>query len=74
MVTKGGGEMKFEFLDIVVNEYASENNPHRKGIFIRNNGRAIELTDGKGHFWKTVNDSDSRFQIIGNLMDKVVQL
>lgn len=44
---------------IVENVYASDDNPHKRGIYvrtIRRNGRMnpgihLELTDGNGEFW-----------------------
>jgi uncharacterized Ntn-hydrolase superfamily protein len=57
-----------KFGDIVVNGWASENNPQRSGIVVRNKGKSIEFTDGKGCFWQIVNDKDSKFQVIGNVL------
>ena len=46
--------------------YASESNPHRRGMFVRvirrtgrvmNPGTWWELTNGKGDFWETTPDS-----------------
>ncbi|QHZ89464.1 hypothetical protein [Proteus mirabilis] len=45
------------FGDLMQNKYASEDNPHRYGYFVRairrNVGLHYELTDKKGHFWET---------------------
>jgi hypothetical protein len=57
-----------KFGDIVINHWASEDNPRRKGIFIRKKTDTIELTDGKGKFWKTYNDKKSRLEIVGNVL------
>jgi hypothetical protein len=54
-----------KFLDIVINEWASENNPHRQGIFTRNKGKTIEFTDGKGEFWEVIKDKESKFIVVG---------
>ena len=48
-----------KFGERVVNIWASENNPHREGLFVRhvsrsgtiNPGKHIEITDGHGEFW-----------------------
>lgn len=51
---------KFRFGARVVNVWASMDNPHRKGIFVRegfragklNHGKFFQVTDGKGEFWE----------------------
>lgn len=60
--------MSMKFGDIVVNGWASENNPHRIGIFVRNKGKTIQLTDGKGHFWETYNDKESKLIVMGSML------
>jgi hypothetical protein len=59
-----------EFLDIIENGWAGDRNPRKKGIFIRNKGRTIQLTNGKGDFWELMNDPESRskYYVIGNLL------
>ena len=50
-----------KFGDRVMNTCASPENPHKYGYFVRrgytsglvNRGPYIEVTDGKGDFWKT---------------------
>ena len=52
--------LKPQFGDEVENGWASENNPTRRGFFVRefvrsgklNPGRTWEITDGKGNFWE----------------------
>jgi hypothetical protein len=52
---------KFKFGQAVRNIHASEDNPIRDGLFVRefmqhgrtNPGWTCEVTDGKGKFWKT---------------------
>lgn len=60
-----------KFGDIVVNGWASERNPHRKGLFVRDKGKTIEFTDGYGDFWETINDKESKFLVIGNTNDSL---
>ena len=57
-----------EFGDIVVNGWASENNPHRVGIFVKNKGKVIEFTDGKGDFWDALNDKGAKLEVIGSAL------
>ena len=48
-----------KFGDILENKYASHENPHWKGIYVRaihkkgliNPGKHYQLTDGNGNFW-----------------------
>lgn len=63
--TEGGSIVKFG--DIIVNHHAGENNPHRTGIFVRNNGKHIQLTDGKGDFWNVIHDKDSQSEVVGRM-------
>ena len=50
-----------KFGDILENPFASTDNPHKKGIFVKefrrtgklNPGLIWELTDGNGNFWET---------------------
>lgn len=52
------------FGDIIENEWASPRNPIRFGIFVRHctvqRSPCLELTDGKGYFWRIFNNADSR--------------
>jgi hypothetical protein len=63
----------FEFGDIVVNHYASESNPQRKGVFVRYCKRGgmncIELTNMKGEFWYPVNDENAKLEKTGSILD-----
>lgn len=55
---------KPRFGDLVENGWASEENPTRRGFFVREirNGarRTWEITDGKGKFWRCPLDSDHK--------------
>ncbi|MGG3452539.1 hypothetical protein, partial [Paenibacillus rhizolycopersici] len=54
----------FKFGDLIENHYASEDNPRRKGIFIKKNSKGhFEMTDGKGSFWLSAADNDRLVQI-----------
>ena len=57
-----------KFGDIVENEWASKDNPRRIGIFVRHCKRDIEVTDGKGTFWHTMKDKDSKTFVIGSVL------
>ena len=56
-----------KFGDRVENLWASDGNPHRTGIFVKKiivQGKpAWEITDGKGEFWKTFADKESKLKI-----------
>jgi hypothetical protein len=65
------------FLDIVTNGWASLDNPHRVGIFVRkyrrprggvNPGEMWQLTDGRGKFWD-VAASNERLEVGGSYLD-----
>jgi hypothetical protein len=67
-------EQGYSFGDIVVNGYAGEDHPRRRGIVVRqayhtgpfNSGPYIELTDGKGIFWRCMLSND-RLEKVGSL-------
>ncbi len=69
--------IKPKFLDLIENGWASEDNPHRVGIFIRrgvrtgrmNRGPYFVLTDGKGAFWE-VSGRSEKLRVVGNLLDQ----
>ncbi len=63
----------FKFGDIVENGWASDANPTKRGYFVRkgttprgqlNSGPWIELTDGKGKFWRLPVDSKSKSYLL----------
>lgn len=62
------GKINPKFLDIVENGWASKDNPHRVGIFIKKKTKTLLLTDGKGEFFEPFNDDGSKLRIIGNLL------
>jgi hypothetical protein len=45
---------KFQFGDVLLNHWASEKNPQRIGIFVRELKNTYLLTDGKGKFWESM--------------------
>ena len=51
--------------DIIRNNHAGENNPHRIGVFIKSVKGYIMLSNLNGDVWKTINDKESNFTIIG---------
>lgn len=71
-MSEPGKLTKVKFLDIIRNHHASTDNPRREGIVIRKKKNTIELTDGRGKFWETYNDSGSRLEILGNLLESQV--
>ncbi|MNO55015.1 hypothetical protein D3C76_454980 [compost metagenome] len=57
---------KYDFIfgDLIENHYASEDNPRRKGIFIKKNSKGhFEMTDGKGSFWLSASDNEKLVKI-----------
>lgn len=60
--------MKFQFGDIVENGWASETNPLRRGIFVRDCGRTWEFTDGQGGFWETLKHNE-KLRKVGSVLD-----
>lgn len=58
------GKVTAKFGDTIINHWASENNPHRKGICVRMISRGIQVTDGNGEFWELVNDAESKTEVI----------
>jgi hypothetical protein len=73
--------MKFVFGDKVKNVCASDDNPHRCGIFVRsgkrtgrfNPGAWIEVTDGRGQFWEQSERSTVPESMPEEEADKVAQ-
>ncbi len=62
-----------KFGDIIENEWASETNPRRVGIYIgkkSNYLKTISLTDGNGDVWNLINDDSSRSVVIGNAFEQ----
>lgn len=65
-------DMKPRFGDIIENGWASEDNPTRRGFFVRegrrtgrmNAGRYFEATDGAGKFWELPIDRDHKVTIV----------
>ena len=64
---------KVNFLDKIENHWASEKNPRRTGYFIRKSKDTIELTDGKGNFWKVYNDSTSKNEVVGHYLKDITK-
>jgi hypothetical protein len=56
-----------KFGDIIVNGYASENNPRKQGVFVKQSNRSIQLTDMKGLFWYTDTEND-KLECIGSVL------
>ena len=61
---------KIEFLDTVENHYASEQNPHRKGLFLgfvkKQGSTCLEMTDYSGKSkWYPIFDLHSKLEIVG---------
>lgn len=64
-------DLKPRFGDIIENGWASEDNPTRRGFFVRegrrtgrmNAGRYFEATDGAGKFWELPIDRDHKVTI-----------
>jgi hypothetical protein len=59
---------KFKFGDIIVNHHASEDNPHRKGVFVNYDKNTIVLTDMKGDFWFPLLDNDAILEKVGSVL------
>ena len=62
----------FSFGDIIENGYASDDNPHKLGIFLRyskcRNALTIYLTNGNGSFWHTMDDNHSKNKTVGSIL------
>jgi hypothetical protein len=70
---------KIKFLDIVINHYASEQNPHRKGLFLgfvkRQGVNCLEMTDIRGESkWYQVFDKHSKLEIAENFVNNQLNL
>lgn len=53
----------FKFGDIIENNYASEDNPKRVGIFLKKTSKGYEMTDAKGNFWLSAHDNEKLIKI-----------
>lgn len=70
----------YKFGDIVINPFASDNNPHKIGFVVRifnrqgrvNPGWAIELTDMNGDFWTC--GKDAELIKVRNILDRCEKL
>lgn len=58
-----------KFGDIIVNHWASDNNPNKKGVFVRFHYRSIIVTDMYGNFWEPSFDHKSKIEIIGTVIN-----
>jgi len=56
----------FVFGDIVENGWASDDNPQKRGFVVRATRQSIELTNGKGDFWKFSIGPNNRLTKIGH--------
>lgn len=56
-----------KFGDLVVNHYASEDNPNRCGYFVMFKKRSILLTDKKGNFFEPAADEKSKLENLGGV-------
>lgn len=65
-----GKSVGLKFGDIVINHWAGEKNPHRKGIVVRIDPKSIYCTDGNGDFWNVVNDKGSKTEKIGTILSE----
>lgn len=55
-----------KFGDIVENGWASEDNPRRKGVFVRTKEKGYEMTNMKGDFWLSAKDNQ-KLSVIGSI-------
>lgn len=70
-VTGKGASLRPRFGDTIENGWASEDNPTRVGIFVRegrrtgrlNPGRYFEVTDGNGKFWELPVTTDHKITV-----------
>lgn len=72
------GQLKgLRFGDKVENRWASVDNPHRFGYFVRYTGKKQSLamcTDRKGEFWETGNDDRGRLRLVEKEDDRFAEL
>ena len=59
--------MNFKFGDIVINHYASKDNPQRVGIVVSCNHKTLRCTNGRGDFWTIINDKESKTEKVCRL-------
>jgi hypothetical protein len=63
---------KFKFGDLLENGWASDENPTKRGYFVRyfvrnsrmNGGPVVEMTDGNGSFWTQMAGGEHRLKLI----------
>jgi len=64
---------RFKFGDIIENEWASLDNPIRKGVFIRYQvhwkNKVMLMTDGKDYFWLGNAGPDAKNKKIGTILN-----
>ena len=59
--------MSFKFGDIVINEWASDSNPYKVLIFVKNHGKTITCFHRKGGRVTFENDKSLRLIKVGEL-------
>jgi hypothetical protein len=62
------GKINVRFGEIYVNQYALIDSPGRVGIVVRQKRDTIEFTDGHGSFWEIINDQESKFEKVGEVV------
>ena len=60
---------ELKFGDIVENHWASKDNPHRIGVFIKYGKGTALCTDMKGDFWNHIVDSHTKLVKVGSIFD-----
>ena len=63
-----------KFGDIVTNGWAGDDNPNRRGVFVKRKRDTIVLTNMKGKFWEPYNDDQAKLKKIGTIFDENVCL
>lgn len=66
--------MNLKFGDLIENGWASDDNPTKRGYFVRrginsgrvNSGPYIEVTDGRGKFWRLIPKGDHKITKIAD--------
>lgn len=67
MKTKTG--IKLNFGDVIINHWAGERNPHRKGIVLWVT-KHVRCCSPDGKMWDLCNDKHTEITVIGNCFNK----
>lgn len=67
--------MKLSFGDVLINHWASDDNPNKVSVFVKRKKKTICVTNMKGKFWEQYSDSldEGMIEKVGNIVSNDVK-